>query len=328
MKASVLRNIIGLFFALIATQSAHAAEKVRWVNDWLPSGDKAAVYIGVYKRLFEQEGLDVEILSGRGGADALTKVATGVADITAASISVLMQAKAQGPMPAKAIYSIYTKQPDSIITVEGNGIETLKDLTGKSVATATFSSSNVVWPLILKANDIDASKITLLKGEPAALGPMLASGKVPAVVSWITNRPLFEKAVGIGAKVKVIPWFDFGFQGYSYSLLASDKLLKERPDVVTRFVRAYRKAIEAGIADPKVAAESVKALAPEIDEAVAEGQWRASIPLMVNDVTKRLPMGSFDHGLLVETWTWVSKSLDLPAEKLDPETVVDRSFLK
>jgi hypothetical protein len=76
---------------------------VKWVNDWLPGGDKAVVYVGVHAGLFAAEGLDVEILSGRGSADAITKVASGVGELTAAGIAALMQAKAQGTVPVRAI---------------------------------------------------------------------------------------------------------------------------------------------------------------------------------------------------------------------------------
>ena len=61
--------------------SAAAKEKVRWVNDWLPGGDKAIVYVGVNQGFFDAEGLEVTIMSGRGSADAMTKIASGFADV-------------------------------------------------------------------------------------------------------------------------------------------------------------------------------------------------------------------------------------------------------
>ena len=82
--------------------------------------------------------------------------------------------------------------------------------------------------------------------------------------------------------------------------MASEKMIKERPETLRKFVRAYAKAQQAAIADPAIAAASVKAVAPETDLAIAEGQWRASIPLMVNDVSKQAGMGKFEPALLAE----------------------------
>jgi len=36
--------------------------------------------------------------------------------------------------------------------------------------------------------------------------------------------------------------------------------------------------------------------------------------------------GAFEPALLKETWSWVSKSLNISMDKLDSEQVVDRSF--
>jgi NitT/TauT family transport system substrate-binding protein len=61
-----------LFLAMAALsvaafmQPAFAAEKITFMIDWLPAGDKAAVYYGVQKGMFAAEGLDVTIQSGRG----------------------------------------------------------------------------------------------------------------------------------------------------------------------------------------------------------------------------------------------------------------------
>ena len=106
-------------------------------------------------------------------------LATGAADMGTGGLAALLQARAQSPVPVKAILSIYTLQPDAIFTTADSGIATLKDVAGKNIATATFSSSNVVWPLVLKANGVDPAKVDVLKADPGALAPMLAAEKSP-----------------------------------------------------------------------------------------------------------------------------------------------------
>jgi NitT/TauT family transport system substrate-binding protein len=324
-----------LFYALAALAvvigakaPALAAEKVTFMIDWLPAGDKAVPYLGVQKGLFEAEGLDVTIQSGRGSSDVVTKLGTGAADLGTGGLAALLQARAESSVPVKAVASIYTLQPDANFTTEGSGITTLKDLVGKTVATATFSSSNVVWPLVLKANGIDPASVNLLKADPGALAPMLASGKAVATINWVTVAPAFVKPLAESGKtLKVIVWSDYGFDGYGLSVFASEKMLKERPETARKFMRAYAKATNLAIADPMTAALALKAMVPEVDADVAKEQFVASIPLMVNAISKKDGEGAIDKDLLAKTWKWTAEAQNMPLDKIDPGAAVDRSLI-
>jgi NitT/TauT family transport system substrate-binding protein len=324
-----LRGTVAAALLVAATATTvSAAEKVTFMIDWLPAGDKAVPYLGVQKGLFAAEGLEVTIQSGRGSSDVVTKLATGSVDMGTGGLAALLQAKAESNVPVKAVMSLYTLQPDAIFTTEGSGITSLKDVVGKKVATATFSSSNVAWPLVLQANGIDPAKVDLLKADPAALAPMLATGRVVATINWITVAPAFEKPLSeTHKKLNVIQWSNYGFDGYGLSVFASDKMLTQKPETVKKFLRAYAKANEMAIADPKAAAAAVKAMVPEVDTGVAEKEFAASIPLMVNAISKADGPGAFDKALLAKTWVWTAKAQGLPMDKLDPEKAIDRSVL-
>ncbi len=311
-----------------AVLPAAAEEKVTFMIDWLPAGDKAAVYLASQKGLFAAEGLSVTIQSGRGSSDVVTKLATGSVDMGTGGLSALMEAKTQAPVAVKAVASIYTLPPDAIFTTEGSPIKDLKDVVGKKIATATFSSSNVAWPLVLQSVGIDPTKVDLLKVDPGALAPMLASGQVVGTINWITVAPGFEAPLAeTKKKLKMIKWSDSGYQSYGLSVFASEKIIKERPEVVRKVVKALLKADEMAMADPMSAAEALKALVPEIDAGVAAKQYSASIPLIDNPISKASGRGAFDKALLATTWEWTAKAQNVPLSKLDPETIVDRSFL-
>ena len=85
---------------------------------------------------------------------------------------------------------------------------------------------------------------------------MLATGNVDALIYWSTSAPPLEQPLAeMHKSMKIIPWSEFGFDGYGYVLLASDKMIKNRPEDVRKFVQAYREAQAIAIADPKAAAE-------------------------------------------------------------------------
>jgi len=318
-----------VFAALLLPPAlAAAADKAVIELDWLPGGDKAPAYVGVAKGYFAAEGLDVTIQNGRGSADAITKVATGAADFGTGGIGALMEAAAQTPVPVKAILSVYTMQPDALFTVQGSPVKSLKDVVGHTVATATFSSSNTLWPVVLQENHIDVGAVKLLKVDPGTLAPMLASGQVDATINWVTVAPVTESVLKqAGKSLAIIPWSDFGLDGYGLSVFASEKAIKEKPDVVARFARAMLKATAFSVANPDAAGEAVHAAAPTLEAPVAAAAFRASIPLIKNEISARDGEGAFRPALLKKTWLWVAKAQNYPESKLDPEKLVDRSFL-
>lgn len=320
--------LFGLAIALSGAGSAGAAEKVVYQLGWVPGGSNAIEYLAVTGGFFAAEGLEVQILSGNGASDALTRVAAGTADIGAIGIEALMAAEAEGHVPARAVFSLYSKKPDSINTGADSGITRIADLAGKRIGTAAYSSSNVVWPVFARKNGLDPATIKVTQVDASALAPLMASGQVDAIINWITTAPLDAAVMeAAGRKMRVIPWSDYGYEGYSQSLVAGDSFLKARPGVARAFLRAIIKATDAAIADPAKAAEAIHQLVPEIDPAIAAQEFTASIPLIRNDVTAADGYGTFKPERLKATWGWVAESRNLKPDAINPETIVDTAFL-
>lgn len=321
------RSLAAAALALCAA-GAQAADKLVVQLDWLPGGDKSFVYAGVKQGFFAAEGLDVTVVPGRGSADAITKVGSGAADVGFGGIAALMMAAAEGGAPVKAVMSLYSKQPDALFTTKGSGIGALKDAVGKTVATSPFSSSNPLFPVVLESNGLDAAKVKLLKVDPATLAPMLAQGRVDATIGWVTTVPAFEAVLKqAGKELVVLPWSASGLDGYGWSAMASDKIIKERPDVLKRYLRALNKALKFTMDNPDKAAADLKSAVPEADAGIIAAEFRASMPLLVNEISKRDGLGAFEPKLLAATWGWVAKSMNYAPAKVDPEKLVDRSFL-
>jgi NitT/TauT family transport system substrate-binding protein len=327
VKKPVIRLAAALG-ATLALGGVASAEPLTFLIDWMPTGDKAAVYLGLEKGLFKEQGLEVTVQSGRGSSDVVTKLGTGAADLGIAALPALLQARAQSAVPVTAVMSVYTKQPDALFTTAGSGVTDLRDLVGKTVATATFSSSNVVFPLLLKSRGIPPDGIKLLKVEPGALAPMLATGKVAATISWLTTVPAFQGPLKeTGRELAALPWSDLGYAGYGQSVLASDAILAKRPEAVRRFLTVFARSVEMANADPTAAAKALRAAVPQVELERAAAEWTASRPLIVNDIARKDGFGAFEPGLLATTWRWVAEAQGLPLDALDPARTVTGAFL-
>ncbi|WP_201285571.1 ABC transporter substrate-binding protein [Chelativorans xinjiangense] len=317
----------GAFAATAAISAALAADKVVYQLDWLPGGDKAPIYVCIQTGFCAEEGLEVTIEGGRGSSEAITKLATGVSDIGSAGIGALMSAKAGEGVPVTAVMSLFNKGPHAFYALVGSGVEKIEDVKGRSVATSPFTESNIYLPLVLQDMSMAETDITLTKADPGALGPMLMTGATDVIIAWLTDVSRYTgQAKEAGKELVIFPWSAAGLELYSASLVASDKFLKERPDVARRFIEAYKKSIAFAYENPKEAAEAVAAAVPELSVENVEGSLKDAMVLVFNEVTEKDGLGAFEPERLKATWERVSKAQGLDPTALDPESIVDRSF--
>ncbi|HEX9461978.1 MAG TPA: ABC transporter substrate-binding protein [Alphaproteobacteria bacterium] len=315
--------------ALLLGTPVFAAEKVVFQLSWLPGGDRAVFYLAVQSGLFAAEGLDVQLLAGKGTTDAMTKLATGVADMAEGVFDALLTAKVQNDIPVKAVMPVFTKMPDGLETTSDSGITSLRDLAGKKVAMATFTSSSGPWPFLLRMNGVDPAQVNLTKVDANALAAMLATGQVDAIVHYVVNAPATALILAEAKKtLRVIPWSEYGLAGYSTSILVSDKVLATRRDAVVKVTRAMRKAELMMRADPDAAAAAAKQLVPQLDLPVTQMMVKATLPLMFNENTEKDGLGVFSPTLVKTTWEWVAKQQNVPMDKLDPIASVDFTIAK
>jgi NitT/TauT family transport system substrate-binding protein len=329
MKTAIKTTFrLSLLAGLIASTSVIAADKVTFQLDWLPGGDKAPVYVGIQQGFFADEDLEVKIASGRGSTDALTKMATGQSDIGSSDIGALMAARAQDDVPVVAVLPYFTQAPHAFFVLKSSGIESIKDLKGKKVATSPFTSSNAFLPLVLKQNGLKESDIQLVKSDPGALSPMMITGNTDAIIAWVTNTALFKaQAESAGKEIIEMPWSNSGLSLYSSSLLASERFLEERPDVAKRFIKAFAKSIEFSYQYPDKAGEDLHKMVPEVDAAIVSAQLKSITNLVYNDVTKEDGVGHFTPARIQKTWAYVAEANGLTMDALDPATTVNSNFV-
>ncbi|MUO26768.1 ABC transporter substrate-binding protein [Agrobacterium vitis] len=323
------RKLASTLFTLgLFSGTALAANKVTFQLDWLPGGDKAPIYVCIHQGFCRDAGLDVTIASGRGSTEAISKLAAGSSDIGVSDIGALMAARANEGVKVIGVLSVFNKGPHAFYVIKGGSIASVADVKGKTIATSPFTSSNVYLPLVLKDQSIDPAAIKLIKADPGALGPMLMTGNADGIIAWMTDFTRYSnQARQAGKEIVALPWSAAGLELYSASLIASEDFLAKRPDVAKRFIDAYKKSVQFTRANPDAAVTSVTSVVPELGSEDVKGSINDTLPLIFNEVTDKDGLGVFEPKRLTETWRRVAAAQAIDPAKLDPETVVNRSFI-
>src|SRR6202048_2586322 len=80
-----------------AVSAAQAQTKIRFSLDWIPGSVHAPFFIALYKGYYKAEGLDVTIDRGKGSAELVRQLASGVYDMGYPDISVVTDFNSKNP---------------------------------------------------------------------------------------------------------------------------------------------------------------------------------------------------------------------------------------
>ena len=142
-------------------------------------------------------------------------------------------------------------------------INSPKDLKGKTIVTWSLQDTTYYSLLgTLAAVGLTKNDVNIQAVGPVNVWKLLVAHKADAmgaVPDWIAN------AEAAGAKLRIFSAQDY-FPNMPQAIIASDKMIETKPDVIKRFVRATLKAVKEIMVNPvAAAAEYVKAVPSNAD---------------------------------------------------------------
>jgi len=311
-----LRIAIVAVIASTGWTSAEAANTpVTFQLNWMAGGPNAGFESALAQGFYKDAGLDVTIVQGNGSANTAQLVASGRAQLAYADAVAVMQLIAKGA-PMNIVATVYQSNPNALMALKKTGIKSFQDLKGKKVGVPSGSSQTTMLPLLLKANNLKESDITMIDMPVSSMVPSLLQGQVDAVLGSIDAYQI--QAESQGAQLDVYRFADYGVPTVSTSIFASNEYLKSNPDVVKKFVAASLKGWSFAIDHPDQAIKDVKQVFPDTNEKLATQELAAIGPLFCSGGAKYI--GKAEPAL----WT---KSQDLLAEvKLLPAGQDPKSY--
>jgi NitT/TauT family transport system substrate-binding protein len=295
--ATLLAALIA--FAGLALAQPKPARPFTFILDFLPYGEYTPFFTALDKGWYREEGLDVKILRGAGSGDTIKRIAVGQGDVGSADFSALVAARANEDIRVKAIAAYFRRPPHSIFVREGTGINTAKDLAGKTLAITPGNSHKILFPLLAKLAGFDPDSVKWVTMDGAAMGPALITGRVDGAPFFANHEARLQKqAKAQGQSLKRISYADAGFDMYSLVMFAREETIAKDPDGLRAFLRATVKGMKYAFA-PEHLEEGARAVVkanPEVDLDAAVGASSvASRYAFTEEVTSgKVAIGQFE----------------------------------
>ena len=325
MRKLIFAAIITFFF----TASINADTSINFANDWKWEGPAAPLLLAWDTGLYKEEGLDVQMDTGKGSLDAIPRVASGTYEMGNADINSLIKFRDKNPdLPVKAIFMIYNAPPFAIVGRKSLGVNEPKDLEGKILGAPAPDGAYAQWKAFVKANGIDASMVTIENVGFPVREPMLAQGKVDAITGYSFSSFINLKANGVPEEdISVLLMREHGLDLYGNVILVNPEFARSNPEAVKGFVRATIKGFLATIADPE---NAVKHVVNHNDVAREEVELeRLKMALAQNIVTdevRNMGLGGVDMDRLEKSIDQIADTYEFTSRP-SASDVFDGSFL-
>jgi NitT/TauT family transport system substrate-binding protein len=252
-------------------------------------GRAAWLYVGMYRGYFSQEGLSVRVLRGFGTEAAAQTVDQnrflfGV-NIDLTSVMVLRQRGSD----VKGVMVINARSPHGLQAFADKNLRTPKDLEGMSIGLQPGTAGARMLPIFLRVNNVDPTKVRIVPLSSDVYVSAFLSGRIDVINGFYdalyqTVRLQGEKR---GRPLAALWNKDWGLDTYGTLLIAKEATLRDRPDLVRRFMRAAKRSIDAAKADPEKAITMMRVSVPEVDAELALAQWKALLEIGEDGKTPR-----------------------------------------
>ena len=245
----------------------YALDKVSFGTDWKAQAEHGGFYQAIATGIYEKHGIEVSLRQGGPQVNHAQLLAAGRLDFNMSSNSFIAMNYVAENIPMVAVAAMFQKDPAVLIAHPNQGIRTIADLKGKPIMIG--SDTRVGWWLFMKARF--GFTDNQIRPYTFNVAPFLADPKA-VQQGYLGSEPFTIEKAGVKPVVMLIA--DAGYASYAAMIETSQKLVRDNPSLVQRFVDASIEGWESYLnGDPAPANALIRKDNPEMtDDLIAYGR--------------------------------------------------------
>jgi len=273
----IIRTMTALAMLAASTAMAPAQDAVSLRLNWYMGGLHVPFYYGKERGFYKEEGIDLTINEGRGSANTVQVVAAGSDTFGLADSSSVVATAAKGA-EIKSVMSLLNSTGFSVVSLASTGIKTPKDLEGKKLAVSPGDPLGQLFRALAAHNKLDMSKITFVQVDPAAKVVSVLEKRVEALLGGADDQYFLIKYKG--EEPAALRFADHGANIVGMTILTQEATIKNKADLVRRFVKATVRSWDETKKNPEAAVDATMKVKPDLNRASQLDQLKVDIELM------------------------------------------------
>ena len=247
------------------------------------------------KGFFKAKGIEMAIIPGAGGADAIRNLLSGQADVAFTDPASFFTAIDKGEK-LRAIYDIYPQNIFNLVSLKSRNITKPSDLKGKRIGVYSLASgTRQNLQILLHQAGLTEADVTIVVTGLLNFLPLM-QGQVDATAATDTGL-LVGKQKGLG-DVNVMEVKNYVNISSDF-FVVREETYQQKKDVLKRFLQAYQDSAEWMMRSPQEAAKlAVKFALDGQNEAVNLEVIKLRNATSVSPVTQQKGLGAFDMNVI------------------------------
>ena len=251
---------LALGLSALCAQAQQAAQPFVFLTSWYAQAEHGGFYQALATGLYKKAGLDVTIKMGGPQVNGMQLLAAGQADAVMGYDIAVLKGREQG-VNAVTVAASFQKDLQGLMTHDD--VKSLAGLKDKTILVAT-SGRSTWWPWVKTKYGYKEEQT---RPYTFNIQPFLADKGV-VQQGYPSSEPF--AAAKAGAKVNFFLFADEGYPPYGTTIVAMDKTVAERADVMKKFVAASMEGWKSFMADPAPAVALIKKDNPNMtDDTIA-----------------------------------------------------------
>ncbi len=247
------------------------------------------------KGFFKSKGIEMAIIPGAGGADAIRNLLSGQADVAFTDPASFFTAIDKGEK-LRAIYDIYPQNIFNLVSLKSRNITKPSDLKGKRIGVYSLASgTRQNLQILLHQAGLTEADVTIVVTGLLNFLPLM-QGQVDATAATDTGL-LVGKQKGLG-DVNVMEVKNYVNISSDF-FVVREETYQQKKDVLKRFLQAYQDSAEWMMRSPQEAAKlAVKFALDGQNEATNLEVIKLRNATSVSPVTQQKGLGAFDMNVI------------------------------
>ena len=240
-------------FSALGSQAAQALDRVMYGVASRPGLANASMYVAEALGFFRDEGIEISSVQFEGTGVLLPQLANKSVTIgyPIPDFVIISNDAGKDPLPIKYFYNVTRVYNWEIVVPAESPIKELKDLRGKKIGVNSLSTGNVpVTRSLLTEAGLKVGSDVELVATPQ--GPIAINSLKTSRVDALNLFDVFHSEIDVGHfPIRRIALPDRYTQLFGNSFAAHADTVRDNPDLLKRFGRAYSKGLVACYSNPE-----------------------------------------------------------------------------